>query len=94
MEPITGGTIKGAFNSTIQAGLAYPALYENTTIEVPSIILYGTTHDKEPYLIQLSGVGKVTGQETRVVSAASYPWELQGAAGVLIQRWYAADKLF
>lgn len=69
--PITSGLITGAINATITAGLAYPALYNNSTVEVPAIILYGTTtddDDKLPYLIQLAGVGKVTEQVTRVVS--------------------------
>lgn len=72
MEPITGGNITGAINATVQAGLAYPALYQNSTLEVPAIILYGTTYDKVPYLIQISGTGKLAGQETRVVSLLRY----------------------
>ena len=70
VQPITGGIITGAFNASIQAGLAYPILYSNRTVEVPAIIVYGTTDDKEPYLIQLEGVGKLTGQATRVVRSA------------------------
>lgn len=70
VEPITGGRITGAINATVQAGLAYPAIYENSTVEVPAIILYGTTHDKVPYLTQLFGVGKPTEQVVRVVSLA------------------------
>ena len=81
MQPITSGTINGAINATIQAGLAYPAFYENRTVEVPEIILYGTTLDKVPYLIQLSGVGKLTGQMTRLVCLAARSSKLQLAAG-------------
>ena len=68
MEPITGGIITGAINATVQAGLAYPVLYGNGTVEVPAIILYGVTHDRVPYLIQLSGIGRLAGQIARVVS--------------------------
>ena len=74
MEPITGGTITGALNATVQAGLAYPAVYENSTVEVPAILLYETTHDKVPYLIQISGVGKLTAQVARVVSSFFLSW--------------------
>ena len=68
VQPIIGGVISGAFNATIQAGLAYPILYDERSVEVPAIIVYGATSDREPFLIQLDGVGKVTGQATRVVS--------------------------
>ena len=75
MQPITGGIITGALNATIQAGLAYPILNDNRTVEVPAIIVYGSTEDREPYLIQLAGVGKLTGQATRVVSLGfSFPF--------------------
>lgn len=81
MVPITGGTISGAINATISAGLAYPAVYSHgngnrnssVEVEVPAIILYGTTEEeKVPYLIQLSGVGKLTAQVTRVVSPSMH----------------------
>ena len=70
MQPITGGTITGFLNATVESGLAYPALIQNSTVEVPAIILYGTTHDKVPYLIQLAGIGKPTDQVATVVSLA------------------------
>ncbi|KAM0798526.1 hypothetical protein BDR22DRAFT_891320 [Usnea florida] len=66
VEPIAGGAITGFLNATVESGLAYPTLIQNSTVEVPEIILYGTTDDKVPYLIQLSGIGKPTDQVARV----------------------------
>ena len=71
VEPIAGGAITGFFNATVESGLAYPTLIQNSTVEVPEIILYGTTDDKVPYLIQLCGIGKPTDQVARVVSLAN-----------------------
>ena len=68
VQPITGGAITGFLNATVESGLAYPTLVQNSTVEIPEIILYGTTNDKVPYLIQLSGIGKPTDQVARVVS--------------------------
>lgn len=84
MEPITGGVITGAINATVRAGLAYPVLYDNGTVEVPAIILYGTTHDMVPYLIQLSGIGKLPGQIARVVSAIHHFARLGCAAFIWV----------
>lgn len=70
MDPITGGTIRSAINVTVQAGLAYPAVYENSQVEVPAIKLYEKTHDKMPNLIRIAGMGKMEGQVARMVSPA------------------------
>ena len=70
MELIKGGIIRGDINATVQAALAYPAVHENSTVEVPAIILYETPHDKVPYLIQIAGSGRLQGQRARVVSLA------------------------
>ena len=70
VQPITGGAITGFLNATVEAGLAYPSLIQNSSVEVPEIILYGTTYDKVPYLIQLSGIGKPTDQVATVVCLA------------------------
>ena len=66
----------GAINAAVQAGFAYPALFYNNTVEIPAIILYGTTYDEVSYLIQISGTGKPTGQRAKEVSLY-HSWKLR-----------------
>lgn len=73
VEPITSGKISGcAVNGTIQSGFAYPSLYNNKTLDVPSIALYGTTSDNQTFYVSEMGVGTLSGQVTRIVCIESY----------------------
>ncbi len=68
-EPILNGTVSGpAFNGTILSGLATPAIYENQTLQVATIDLYGVSSDGYPFRIHETGVGSISAQITRIVS--------------------------
>jgi hypothetical protein len=68
-EPILNGTVSGpAFNGTIISGLATPAQYENQTLQVATIDLYGVSSDGYPFRIHETGVGSISAQITRIVS--------------------------
>ena len=71
VEPIIGGTLFGVINATIEGGVAYPQDFDNGTVSVPQIILYGTTSDNSSFLIQEAGVGSLAHQNTRIVSSYS-----------------------
>ncbi|KAL8829802.1 MAG: hypothetical protein Q9191_001805 [Dirinaria sp. TL-2023a] len=66
IEPIIGGTLSGVINATIEGGVAYPQVFENGTVSVPQIILYGTTSDNSSFLVQEAGVGSLAHQNTRI----------------------------
>ena len=68
VEPIIGGDLSGAINATIKGGLAYPEILVNGTVDIPQIIIYGTTEDNSSFLIQEDGIGKLPHQNTRIVS--------------------------
>ena len=69
VEPITGGVFSSAtLNATVFGGEAYPALYNNQTVQVAEIRIYGNTSDDVPFFIQEAGVGAPTAQFTRIVS--------------------------
>lgn len=69
VEPITSGTLTGpAINATIFGGTAYPTFYNNQTVEVPTLFIYGNTTDGYPFLAKGEGVGVATGQIVRIVS--------------------------
>ncbi|MCJ1481731.1 hypothetical protein MMC06_001890 [Schaereria dolodes] len=57
VEPLTNGTIVGAINGTIQGGLAYPQRYNNNTLSVPNLEIYGTTVDRYPFFVTASEAG-------------------------------------
>jgi hypothetical protein len=67
-EPITGGTVSGpAINGTIKSGFAHPPIYENGTLQVAIIDVYGTTDDGQAFHIHEEGVGTNPEQVTRIV---------------------------
>ena len=69
VEPTLGGNLTGPMiNGTITGGLAYPTLYNNSTIEVAQILVYGVTSDGYPFLVQEAGIGSTSSQITRIVS--------------------------
>ena len=71
-EPITGGTVFGsAINGTIESGFAHPPIYENGTLQVPIIDLYGTTDDGQAFYIHEEGIGSNAAQVTRIVSLSN-----------------------
>lgn len=68
-EPILNGTVSGpAFNGTILSGLATPAIYENQTLQVVTIDLYGVSSDGYPFRIHETGIGSISTQITHIVS--------------------------
>jgi hypothetical protein len=68
ISPILSGTVSGpAINATITAGLALPALYNNQTLQVPVIDLYGHTSDGVSFSIHEVGIGTPSGQVSRIV---------------------------
>lgn len=68
-EPFVGGNITGpAMNATIFGGAAFPTVYNNQTIEAPSLIMYGNTTDQVPFIARGEGIGLVTDQIARIVS--------------------------
>ena len=71
-EPITNGTVTGpSINATIIGGIATPAVYNNMTLQVPKIQVWGLTSDGVSFVINELGVGKPKGQVTRIVCC---PW--------------------
>lgn len=68
-EPITNGTISGpAINATIKAGIAYPQIVQNGSVQVAQIVAYGTADDGVPFTITETGIGNQQAQVTRIVS--------------------------
>lgn len=69
-EPIAGGSVTGsAVNGTIQGGFAHPPIYNNGTLQVAEIDVYGVTSDGQAFYIHEEGVGSNSAQVTRIVSA-------------------------
>ncbi|TVY14993.1 hypothetical protein LARI1_G006931 [Lachnellula arida] len=67
VEQIAGGGITGdAVNGTIISGFAYPSLYNNKTLDVPSIVLFGRTDDNQTFYVSESGVGTMAAQITQI----------------------------
>ncbi|KUJ10560.1 uncharacterized protein LY89DRAFT_740269 [Mollisia scopiformis] len=66
IEPITGGTVNGTINGTILSGFAYPTSLTNTTIDNPSITLYGLTDDNQTFYVSEMGTGSRACQVTRI----------------------------
>lgn len=67
-EPIPNGTVAGPYiNGTILGGLASPSIYNNQTLQVPVINIYGVTDDGYPFYIHETGIGLPTAQVTRIV---------------------------
>lgn len=74
VEPLVGGNITGpAVNATVTGGIAYPPVYNNGTLEVPQILVWGTTTDGYPFFVQEMGIGSITQQVTRLVSNDTSP---------------------
>ena len=68
-EPITNGTISGpAINATIKAGIAYPQVLQNGTVQIAQIVAFGTADDGVPFTITETGIGNQQAQVTRIVS--------------------------
>lgn len=68
-EPIKSGRVTGpAVNATILGGIAHPSLYDNKTLQVPSIDFYGVTDDGTSFFGHDGGVGSNAAQINRVVS--------------------------
>ena len=57
-----------AINATILDGFSHSPLYNNGTLQVPVIDVYGTTHDGAAYYIHEEGIGSNAAQVTRIVS--------------------------
>ena len=69
-EPITGGVVRGpTINATIQCGFAHPPVYDNGTLQVPMIDVYGVSEDGYPFYIHETGIGSNPAQATRIVSS-------------------------
>lgn len=67
-EPITGGSVSGsAINGTIEGGFAHPPVYNNGTLQVPVIDVYGVSEDGESFYIHETGIGTMAAQVTRIV---------------------------
>ncbi|MDI1492965.1 MAG: hypothetical protein OHK93_004749 [Ramalina farinacea] len=74
IEPLTSGSISGPYlNATVKGGLAYPTIVDNGAVQVPEIVIYGTTipnngtmaSDKgENYFAIVEGVGGTMEQES------------------------------
>ncbi|MCJ1462728.1 hypothetical protein MMC07_001331 [Pseudocyphellaria aurata] len=66
-EPITGGSVSGrGINGTILGGFAHPPVYNNGTLQVPVIDVYGVSEDGESFYIHETGVGSIPAQVTRI----------------------------
>ncbi|KAJ4304487.1 hypothetical protein N0V90_000013 [Kalmusia sp. IMI 367209] len=66
-EAILGGTVTGpSLNATIATGLAAPHVYQNGTLQLPVIDLYGITEDGYPFHLHEIGVGTPEAQMTRI----------------------------
>lgn len=66
-EPIAGGTVSGsAINGTILGGFAHPPVYNNGTLQVPVIDVYGVSDDGESFYIHETGIGTQAAQVTRI----------------------------
>lgn len=73
-EPITNGTISGpAINATIKAGIAYPQVVQNGSVQIAQIVAYGTADDGVPFTITETGIGNQQAQVTRIVSQQQTP---------------------
>ena len=73
-EPILNGTVSGPYiNATITSGLAAPEIYNNGTLQVAVIDLYGITTDGYPLHIHETGIGSPSAQVTRIVSLFHFP---------------------
>lgn len=68
VEPITCGVVNGsAVNGTVLSGFAYPSLYNNRTLDEPSVGLYGRTSDNQTFYASAMGAGTLAGQVVRLV---------------------------
>ncbi|KAF2105750.1 hypothetical protein BDV96DRAFT_676997 [Lophiotrema nucula] len=66
-ETITNGTVFGpVINATIQGGAAFAEVYQNQTIQVPTIDAYGSTSDGLSFAIHETGIGSQAAQMTRI----------------------------
>lgn len=72
--PIENGTITGVIQGTITGGLAYPQLYNNQTLQWPTINYYGVTNDGVPFFITQAGRGTHGQPYTSIVSDAFLPF--------------------
>lgn len=72
IEPILNGTVTGPIlNGTINYSLATPTIINNSTIQVPTINVVGTTSDGYPFYIYETGIGSPSTQITRIVSCSA-----------------------
>lgn len=68
-EPIAGGTVEGPYiNGTLQGGIVTPSIYDNATLQVPTIQAWGITSDGAAFVINEAGIGTTRAQVTRIVS--------------------------
>ena len=51
-----------ALNGTVINGIAYPVLTNNLTTASVSLIIYGETDDKIPFIVTAEGIGASTQQ--------------------------------
>lgn len=66
-EPISSGVVSGPLiNATVQGGLAVPYVYNNQTLQVPRISIYGITSDGRSFFVEEAGIGRPNGQVTRI----------------------------
>ncbi|MCJ1380432.1 hypothetical protein MMC17_003535 [Xylographa soralifera] len=86
IEPISGGNITGpAINGTITSGLAYPPVYNNGTLQVAEILVYGTTTDGYPFFVQEAGIGSNAQQITRIQVDVGGPYVALGDVYILAE---------
>lgn len=96
VEPLTSGTISGPFlNATVKGGLAYPTIVDGGKVQVPEIVIYGTTISStgtngtmakgENYFAIVDGIGGTQEQES------SLRLEIGGAYAGLNSTFIVAD---
>ncbi|KAK6077461.1 hypothetical protein SCUP515_04989 [Seiridium cupressi] len=93
IEPLVNGTIVGPFlNGTVHSGFTAATVVSNnaitgndTSIQIPSIYVYGHTSDGLPFYVQEAGVGPMTDQNTRLVIAVGRKYSSLQSSFVLAQ---------
>ncbi|KAM0812398.1 hypothetical protein AB5N19_12388 [Seiridium cardinale] len=93
IEPLVNGTIVGPFlNGTVHSGFAAATVVSNntitgnnTSIQIPSIYVYGQTSDGLPFYVQEAGIGPMADQNTRLVIAVGGKYSSLQSSFILAQ---------